>query len=121
MRRNSHMPPLKKKAPSFLHTLRIVERAYSRGADVGPMMAIVIIDVNSRDMPIGRSRRIPPSCHRQVDILFAFGRGKSSVRNCEYSSNDMRESISSHLRARLGHRSENVAAPLRREKPARGL
>ena len=44
---NSHVLAPERKAPSFLHTLRIVERAYSRGADVGSMMAIVIIDVNS--------------------------------------------------------------------------
>jgi len=47
MRRTLICPPQKRKAPSFLRALRMVERAYSRGADVGPMMVIVIIDVNT--------------------------------------------------------------------------
>jgi hypothetical protein len=41
--------PKKRKAPGFLHTLRMVERAYSQGADVRRMMAIDIIDVNSNN------------------------------------------------------------------------
>ena len=32
---SAHMLAPERKAPSFLHTLRMVERAYSRGADVG--------------------------------------------------------------------------------------
>jgi hypothetical protein len=47
MRRTLICPPQKGKAPSFLHALRMVERAYSRGADVRSMMAIVLIDVNT--------------------------------------------------------------------------
>ena len=43
---NSHVPARERKAPCFLHTLRMVEWAYSQGADVGRMMAIGIFDVN---------------------------------------------------------------------------
>ena len=45
---NSHVLAPERKAPSFLHTLRMVERAYSLGADVRLMMAIAIIDVNTQ-------------------------------------------------------------------------
>jgi hypothetical protein len=49
MRRTLICPHQIREAPSFLHTLRIVERAYSRGADVRRMMSIVIIYVNTHN------------------------------------------------------------------------
>src|SRR5258708_36866912 len=49
MRRPLMGPPQKRKAPGFLHALRMVERASCQGADVRRMMAIGIIDVSSNN------------------------------------------------------------------------